>query len=77
MKLTAKNTEGKNVIVKDVMGKPIHGVNSFDTKTCVAELFIRAGESYAIKKVRNKGAVVKVTVKIPGAYAEIDGERVK
>jgi hypothetical protein len=78
MKLTAKNTVGKNVVVKDGMGRPIPGINAFNTKTCEAKLFLcnRHG-GFIVKKSKGISSVIKVTVKIPGAYAEIDGKKVK
>lgn len=77
MYLTVKNTKGKTVKIKDIMGKTIPCVHSFNTKTCVTRLFIVAEPKGAVvKKGRNGNKALMVKVKIPGAYAEINGIRV-
>lgn len=77
MKLTAANTKGKEVKIMDAMGQHISYVFSFDTKTCEMEGYLPIGpKKLAVKKGRDGNTIVKFKVKIPGAYATIDGVKV-
>lgn len=54
---------GKKVVLKDAMGNKIVGVKSFNTKTKIAQVALKAGKSYAV----TGGKVVSVAVRIPEA----------
>jgi hypothetical protein len=86
MRLNVKNTAGKRVKIYDFTGVEITGVKSFDTKTGDMVLFLignRDGSSlkeYPLRsKIRSKcfrARVVTVKVKIKGAYAIVDGQKI-
>lgn len=86
MILTVENTAGKKVQVKDITGKVIHGVCRFNTRTCEVEFYAitvmktPSGAkipTYIIQEKAKKRSVVKVKARIPGAYAEINGKKVR
>ena len=91
MKLTVANTKGKKVKVYDFTGAEIEWVTKFDTKTYDIE-FVLIGRRYTNPEntvynetcVRSKlkgsgfnAKVVKVKTTIKGAYAVVNGKRIK
>lgn len=84
MKLTIKNTKGKDVKIRDAMGRHIPHVFEYDTKTKRARLFLYAkvdgsNNSSVVTARSSKGVgyAIKANLILPGSYAEIDGKKVK
>jgi len=83
MKLTVKNTKGKNVKIHDNLGRPISSVASFDTETGRITFYVlsRGSEGGIGHRTeldsKGKSRVKKISTIWRGAYATIDGIRVK
>lgn len=84
MILTPENTEGKQVFVYDCRGSVIPGVLRFDTETCEIEMLVWLGQREGdrvrpllfAKDAGGSPQPVSAKIKIPGAFAVVDGQRI-
>jgi len=89
MILTTRNTAGKKVEIYDINGTLISPVYYFNTKTGLLKMYL-TGENKHLKKPKKilmsdiptkKGGfrrkLTKISVKLAGAYAVVNGKIVK